>query len=224
MFWLLRVLSFRVLKCLAQYHPLDQFSSVTQSCLTLCDPMDFNTPGFLSITNSWSLPKLMSFGVVMPSNHLILCHPFLLLLSIFLSIRIFPISWFFASGGQNIEVSASASVLLMNIQNWLPLGLTGWISLQSKGLSRVFSNTTVQKHQFFSASFVGKVMSLLFNILYRLVIAFLPRSKSLLMSWLQLPSAVILELPLQKKNQKSLTVPLFPHLFAKKWWNQVPWS
>ena len=63
----------------------------------------------------------------------------------------FQMSQFFASGGQNIEVSASASVLPVNIQDWFPLGLTGWISLQSKGLSRVFSNTTVQKHQFFGA-------------------------------------------------------------------------
>ena len=116
-----------------------------------------------------------------------------------------------------IGVSASASVLPMNIQDWFPLGLTGWISLLSKGLSRVFSSTTVQKHQFFSAqlslwsnshihtwlygktialtrwTFVGKVMSLLFNMLYRLVIAFLSRNKSLLISWLQSPSAVILE-------------------------------
>ena len=63
----------------------------------------------------------------------------------------FQMSKFFASGGQSIRVSASASVLLMNIQDWFPLGWTGWISLQSKGLSRVFSNTTVQKHQFFGA-------------------------------------------------------------------------
>ena len=63
----------------------------------------------------------------------------------------FPISQFFTSGGQSIGVSASASVLQMNIQDWFPLGLTGWISLPSKGLSRVFSNTTVQKHQFFHA-------------------------------------------------------------------------
>ena len=61
----------------------------------------------------------------------------------------FPMSQFFASGGQSIGASASASVLPMNIQDWFPLGLTGWISLQSKGLSRVFSNTTVKKHQFF---------------------------------------------------------------------------
>ena len=65
----------------------------------------------------------------------------------------FPMSQFFESGGQGTGVSASASVLQMNIQDWFPLGWTGWISLQSKGFSRVFSNTTVQKHQFFSAQF-----------------------------------------------------------------------
>ena len=65
--------------------------------------------------------------------------------------RVFPVSQFFASGGQSIGVSASVSVLPMNIQGWFPLGLTSWISLLSKGLSRVFSNTTVQKHQFFGA-------------------------------------------------------------------------
>ena len=120
-------------------------------------------------------------------------------------------------GGQSIGVSASASVLPKNTQGWSPLEWTGWISSQSKGLSRVFSNTTVQKHQFFGAQlssqsnshihtwpqekpkpwldrpFVGKVMSLLFNMLSRLVITFLPRSKHLLISWLQSPSAVILE-------------------------------
>ena len=106
----------------------------------------------------------------------------------------FQISQLFTLGGQSIGVSASTSVLPMNTQDWLPLGWTGWISLQSKGLSRVFSNTTVQKHQFFSAQlffivqlshpyittgktialtrriFVGKVISLLFNMLSRLVI------------------------------------------------------
>ena len=106
--------------------------------------------GSLSITNSQSSLKLMFIELVMPSNHLILCRPLLLLPSIFLSIRSFPVSQFFASGGQSIGVSASTSVLPMNIQDWFPLGWTGWISLQSKELSRVFSNTTVQKHQFFS--------------------------------------------------------------------------
>ena len=105
----------------------------------------------LFITNSRNLLKLMSIKSVTPSNHLILCHPLLLLPSIFPSIRVFPMSQFFTLGGQSIGVSASASVLPMNIQDWFPLGWTGWISLQSKGLSRVFSNTTAQKHQFFSA-------------------------------------------------------------------------
>ena len=104
---------------------------------------------FLSITNSQSLLKLMSIELVMQSNSLILCHPLLLLPSILPSIRSFPMSQFFTSGGQSIGVSASASVLPMNIQDWFPLGWTGCIFLQSKGLSRVFSSPTVQKHQFF---------------------------------------------------------------------------
>ena len=108
----------------------------------------------LSITNSWSLLKPMSVDSVMPSNHLILC-PLLLPPSIFPSIRVFSktvfqMSHFFESSGQSIGVSASVSVLPMNIQDRFPLGWTGWISLQSKGLSRVFSNTPVQKHQHFS--------------------------------------------------------------------------
>ena len=146
----------------------------------------------------------------------------------------FPISQLFAWGGQSIGVPALASFLPMNTQDWFPLKWTGWISLQAKGLSRVFSNTTVQTHQFFGAqfssqfnshpymitgknialtrwTFVGKVMSLLFNMLSRLVITFLPSSKCLFLflffvfvfflfvclfcfiSWLHLSSAVILE-------------------------------
>ena len=131
----------------------------------------------------------------------------------------FPMSQLFAWGGQSTGVTASASVLPKNTQDWSPLGWTGWISLQSKGLSRVFSNThsskasilwhsaffTVQlSHSYMTTgktialtrwTFVGKVMSLLFNMLSRLVITFLPRSKHLLTSWLQSPSAVILEPP-----------------------------
>ena len=103
----------------------------------------------LSIANSWSLLKFMSIESVMPSNHLILCCPFLLLPSIFPASGSFPMNQLLASGGQSIGVWASTSVLPKNIQDWFPLGLTGWISLQSKGLSRIF-NTTVQKHQFFS--------------------------------------------------------------------------
>ena len=101
----------------------------------------------LSITNSQSLLQLMSIKSVMPSNHLILCRPLLLLPSILFTIRVFSnVGQFFTSGGQSIGASASASVLPMNTQDWL----TGLIFLQSKGLLRVF-NTTVQKHQFFVA-------------------------------------------------------------------------
>ena len=140
-------------------------------------------------------------------------------------------SQLFSSGGQSIGVSASTSVLPMNTQDWSPLGWIGWISLQSKGLSRVFSNTTVQKHQFFSAqlsstvqllhpymtigkataltrrTFVGKVMSLLLNMLSRLVITLLPRSKCVLISWLQPPFAVILG-PQKIKSDTVSTVSL----------------
>ena len=129
-----------------------QFSSVIQSCLTLCDPMKpAACQASLSITNSQSPPKPMSINSVMPSNRLILCLPLLLLPSIFPNIRVFsnesalhircPKYWSFSF----------TSVLPMNTQDWSPLGWTGWISLQSKGLPRVFSNTTVQKHQFFGA-------------------------------------------------------------------------
>ena len=101
-----------------------------------------------SFTIPQSLLKLMSIGSVMPSNHLVLCHPFLLP-SVFPTSGSFPMSQLFQSGGQSIR--ASVSVLPMNIQDWFPLGLIGLISLQSRGLSWVFSNTTVLKHQFFSA-------------------------------------------------------------------------
>ena len=101
----------------------------------------------LSFTISQSLLKLMSIEWVMLSRHLILCRPPLLPPSIFPSIRVFSDE----SGGQSTGVAASASVLPMNIQGVFPLGLTGWISLQSMGLSRAFSSTTLQKHQFFCA-------------------------------------------------------------------------
>ena len=150
-------------------------------------------------------------------------------------------SWLFTSGGQSIGASASASVLPMNIQGWFPLELTGLISLQSKGLSRVFSNTTVQKHLFFStqssvwsnshirtwllenhsfnyAIFVSKVMSLLFNMLSRFVVVILPRSKRLLISWLQSPSTVIFG----AQENKVCHCFHFPHLFAMKWWDLMP--
>ena len=128
-----------------------QFSSVGQSCLTLCDPMNRSTPASLSITNSRSSLRLTSIESVMPSNHLILCLPLLLLPPIPPSIRVFSMSQLFAWGGQSIGVSASASVLPMSTQGWAPSEWTGWISLQSRGFSRVFSGTTVEKHKFFGA-------------------------------------------------------------------------
>ena len=103
----------------------------------------------LSTTNSWSLLKLMSIESVMPSNRLILAVPFCSCLQSFPGSGSFPVSQFFASSGQG--TGASVSVLPKNIQDWFPLGLTGLNSLQSKGLSRVFSNTTVQNHQFFDS-------------------------------------------------------------------------
>ena len=132
-------------------HLAVQFSSVQSlsHVQLFVTPWTAGCQASLAITNSWNLPKLMSIELVMPSSYLILCCPLLLLPSIFPSIRVFPMSQLFASGGQNIGVSDPTSVLPMNTQGWSPLGWTGWISLQSKGLSRVFSNTTVQKNQFF---------------------------------------------------------------------------
>ena len=127
-----------------------QFSSVTQLCWPFATPWIAACQASLSIINSQSLLKLMSIQSVMSSNHLILCYP-LLLPSVFPSIRVSFMSQFFLSGDQIIGDSSSASVLPMNIQDWFPLGLTSLISFLSKGLSRVFSNTTVQKHQLLSA-------------------------------------------------------------------------
>ena len=131
-----------------------QFSSVTQLCPTLWDPMDCSTarlpcpsptPGAYSNSCSsrhWCHPTISS-SVVPFSSHF----------QSFPASESFQMSQFFASGGQSIGVSASAEYSV-NIQDWFPLGWTGWISLQSKGVLRVFSNTTVQKHQFFVLSFL----------------------------------------------------------------------
>ena len=126
------------------------FSSVQSlSCVgLLVTPWTTARQVSLSINNSWSLPKPMSTESVMPSNHLILCR-LLLLPSIFPSVMVFS-NKLFTSGGQSIGVSASASVLPVNIQDWFPLGWTGLILL-SRGFSRVFCGTTVKKQQFFSA-------------------------------------------------------------------------
>ena len=143
------------------------FSSAAQSCLTLCDPMDCSTPGF-SVHHQH--PEFVQIhvhrvGEAIQSSHP-LSVPFSSHLQSFPASGSFPMSQFFTSGGQSIGVSTSASVLSMNIQDWFHLGWTGWISLKSKGHSRVFSNTTApilttiqhqfsttdtQKHQFFCA-------------------------------------------------------------------------
>ena len=135
-------------------HTLQFITSVQFSRSVVSDslqPMDYSMPGFPVML----LPDACSNSC--PSSQW--CHPTILssVVPFFSCLQSFPasgsflMSQFFTSGGQSIGGSASASVLPMNIQDWFPLGLTCWISLQSKGLSRVFSNTTVQKHQFFGA-------------------------------------------------------------------------
>ena len=122
-----------------------QFSSVALSWLNICNSVDRSTPDLPTpgaCSSRWCHPTI-SASVV----------PFSLCFQSFPASGSFPVSQFFASGGQSIEVAVSASVLPMNSQVWFPSGLTGLISLQSKGLSRVFSNTTVQKRQFFSTQF-----------------------------------------------------------------------
>ena len=210
-----------------------QFSSGAQLCLTLCDPIDCSTPGF-PITNSWSLLKLKSIKSVMPCNHLILCRPLLLLPSILPNIQVFsnesvlcirwPKYWSFTF---SISPSSEYSGLIS-------LQLTSLISMQSKGLSRVFSNITDQKHQFLAPRFLysptltsihdywknhsfdqmdfwwQSIVSA-FELLSRLIIAFLPRSKHLLISWLQSPSTVILKPPKIKSLTASFVSPSICH-------------
>ena len=146
---LISVLPFEQIHSLAYAVSSVRFSSLTQLCPTLCDPMNPSTLGLPVHHQTWNLLKLMSIESVMPSNHLILCCPLLLLPAIPPSIRVF-------SNESTLHVRwpkhcFSFSISPMNTQDWFPLGWTGWISLQSKGLSRVFSNATVQKHQFFGA-------------------------------------------------------------------------
>ena len=170
--------------------------------------------GSPSFTISQSLLKCWSIESAMLSNHLILCCPFSFCLYSFSALGSLPVSQLFASGGQIIGASASASVL-MNIQGWSLLGLTGLI-LQSQGFSSLFLHhnskasvlwcsaffmdqlsqpymTTEKPIALTIQTFVSKVMSVLFNMLSRLVITSLPRSKGLLTSWLQSQSPLILE-------------------------------
>ena len=130
---------------------VSQFSSVAQLCPTLCDPMNCSMPGLPVHHISQSSLRLTSIESVMPSSHLILCRPLLLLPPIPPSIRIFSSESTLCMMWPKSGVSVLASFLPKHTQGWSPSEWTGWISLQSKGLSRVFSNTTVQKHQFFGA-------------------------------------------------------------------------
>ena len=218
------------------WHAAVQFSSVAQSGPTLCDPIDCSTPGFLVPTNSQSLLKLMSIESVLPSNHLILCRPLLLLPSIFPSIRVFsnesalhirwPKYWSFSF---SISPSSEHSGLISFTMDWLDL-LAVQGTLKSLVQHHNSKASVLQHLAFFMVQLshpymttgktialtrrtcVGKVMSLLFNMLSKLVTTFLPRSKCLLISWLQLPFAMI-----WSPRKKSLSLfPLFPHLFAMK--------
>ena len=175
---------------------------------------------------------------IQPSNHLMLCHPLLFPPSIFPSIISFQMSQFFTWGSQsigsfsfNISPSNESSGLISFRMDWL-------ISLQSKGLSESSKASILWRLTFFMVQlshpymttgktiastrrpFVGKVMSLLFNMLSRLVITFLPRKKHLLISWLQSTSAVIWELP----KIKSATVSTVSPSICHEWWDQMPWS
>jgi len=207
--------------------------SVARSCPTLCNPMDCSTSGFPGgFTISWSLFKPMSIESMMPSNRLILCHPLLLLPSIFPSIRVFfnesalcirwPKDWSFTF---SISLSNEYSRLISFGIDWFDLLAVQGIlkSLCQHHSSKVsilpysaFFMVQIS-HPYMTIgkaialtiwTFVGKVMSLLFNMLSKFVIAFLPRSKGFLISWLQSPSAVILESPPKKKENLSL-FPLF---------------
>ena len=197
--------------------PEYQFSSVVQSCPTLCDPMNCSMPGLQSITSSRSSLKLMSIESVMPSSHLILCHSLLLLPPIPPSIRVFsnkltlhmrwPKFWSFSF---SISPSNEHPELISFRIDWLDL-LAVQGTLKSL-LQHHSSKASILQHSaFFTVqlshpyvtngkttaltrrTFVGKVMSLLLNMLSRLVITFIPRSKCLLISWLQSPSTVILK-------------------------------
>ena len=136
--------------CLFALGLYQSVSSVIQSCPTLCDPMNCSTPGLPVYHQLPEFTQTHVIELMMPSSHLILCHLPLLLPNPSQH-QSFPMSQLFSWGDQSIGVSASASVVPVNTQDWSPVGWTGWISLESKGLSRVFSNTTVQKHPFFGA-------------------------------------------------------------------------
>ena len=194
-----------------------QFSSVAQSCPTLCNPMNCSTPGLPVHHQLQSPPKPMSIEPVMPSNHLIFCHPLLFLPSIFPSIRVFSnesalcIRWSkYWKFSVNINPPNEHPGLISSRMDWLDLlvvqgTLKSLLQHHSSKVSILRCSaffTDQLSHPYMTTgktialtrrTFVDKVMSLLFNMLPRLVITFFPRSKHLLISWLQSPSAVTLE-------------------------------
>ena len=219
-------------------------SSVAQSCLTLSYQWTTARQASLSITNSWGPPKPMTIESVIPSSHLILCHLLLLLPSIFPSIRVFsyesalrirwPKSWSFRFSISPLNEHPGLTSFRMD---WLdPLAVQG--TLRSLLQHHSSKASILQRSAFFIAqlshpylttgktvaltrwAFVREVMSLLFNMLSRLVITFLPRSKRLLISWLQSPSAVTLESP----KIKSATVSTVSPSICHELWDQMPWS
>ena len=227
-FYLQKVFMTNVLQCKVLYFFSNWNISSVQllSCVWLfATPWTAARRASLSITNFQSLLKLMFIESVVHPTFSSSVVPFSSHIQSFPASGSFPMSQFFTSSGQSIGASASASVLPMNILEWFALGWTGWNSLQTKGLSRVFQHhsskaSILRRSAFFMVllsqpymttgktialtrwTFVSKVMSMLFSMLSRLVTAFLPRSKCLLISWLQSPSAVILE----PKKTKSVTI------------------
>ena len=208
---------------------------VAQSCLTLCNPMNHSTPGIPTITNSQSSPKIMSIESVMPSSHFILCRPLLLLPPVPPSIRVFsnestlcmrwPKYWSFSFSISPSNEHPGLISLRMDQLDLLALQRT------LKSLLRHHSSkaSVLQRSDFFTVqlshpymttgktipftrwTFVGKVISLLLNMLSRLVITFLPRSERLLISWLQSPSAVIFEPKKVNSDTVSSVSPFISH-------------
>jgi len=219
-----------------------KFSSVVFD--SLWPPWTSACQAALTITNSKSFLKLMSIELVMPSNHLVFCCPLLLLPSIFPSSRVFsnesvlhirwPKYWSF-----NFSISPSkeySGLISFTINRFYLLAVQGTPKCllqhhsSKASVLRCSAFFMIQlSHPHMTTrkiialtrwTFVGKIMSLLFNMLSRLVIPFLPRSKRLLIWWIQSPSAVILE----PKKIKSVTVSIVSLLFAMKWWDLMPWS
>ena len=208
-----------------------QFSSVAQPCLTLCDPMNCSTPGLPVYHQLPEFIQLMSIESVMPSSHLILCHPLLLLPPIPPSIRVFskestlrvrwPKYW---SSSFSIIPSKEHPGLISFRMDWLDLlavqGTLKSLLQHHSSKASILQHSAFFSHPYMTTgktisltrrTFVGKVTSLLLNMLSRLVITFLPRSKRILISWLQSPSAVILEPPKINSDTVSSVSPSISH-------------